>query len=192
MAGRGYTIFETSVGRCGIAWGDSGIVGVRLPEARELETRRRLLQQFPEAREVRPPTGVVSAIDAIVALLRGEPSDITAATLDMSALPPFNRRVYDALRMIPRGETRTYAEIASRLGVSGAVHAVGQAVARNPFAILVPCHRALPAAGQTGGIAGNGGIVTRFRLLSLEGALAGRGPTLMDVLFAVAPPRPQG
>jgi len=185
-------MFDTSVGRCGIAWGDSGIVGVRLPEARELETRRRLLQLVPEAREIRPPAEVASAIDAIAALLRGEPGDITAATLDMSTVPPFSRRVYDALRMIPRGETRTHAEIASRLGVSGAVHAVGQAVARNPFAILVPCHRALAVAGQTGGIAGNGGVVTGFRLLSLEGALASRGPTLMDVLFAVAPPRPQG
>jgi methylated-DNA-[protein]-cysteine S-methyltransferase len=192
MAGRAYTIFDTSVGRCGIAWGRTGIVGVRLPEAREIETRRRLLQQFPEAREVRPPAEVELAIEGIVALLRGEPCELSGVPLDMAAVPPFNRRVYDNVRLIPHGQTRTYAELAARLGASGAVHAVGQAINRNPFAILVPCHRTLVTAGQTSGFAGNGGIVTKFRLLSIEGALAGRGPTLFDALLSVAPPRPHG
>jgi methylated-DNA-[protein]-cysteine S-methyltransferase len=192
MAGRGYTIFDTPVGRCGIAWGQAGIVGMRLPEAREIETRRRLLQQFAEAREIRPPADIELAIEGIVALLRGQPCDLSDAPLDMTGLPPFNRRVYEAVRMIPRGETLTYAELAARLGASGAVHAVGQAISRNPFAILVPCHRALALAGQTSGFAGNGGIVTKFRLLSIEGALAGSRPTLFDALLSVAPPRAQG
>jgi methylated-DNA-[protein]-cysteine S-methyltransferase len=192
MAGRGYTIFDTPVGRCGIAWGQAGIVGVRLPEAREIETRRRLLQQFPEAREVRPPVDIELAIEGIVALLRGTPCDLSDVPLDMAGLPPFNRRVYDTVRLIPHGQTRTYAELAARLGASGAVHAVGQAINRNPFAILVPCHRTLATSNQTSGFAGNGGIVTKFRLLSIEGALAGSRPTLFDALLSVAPPRAQG
>ena len=53
MAGRGYTIFDTAIGRCGIAWGRSGVLGVQLPEAREIETRRRMFQLYPEAREQR-------------------------------------------------------------------------------------------------------------------------------------------
>src|SRR3954447_9191463 len=69
-AGRGYTVFDTTVGRCAIAWGQAGIVAVQLPEAREIETRRRLLRQHPEARELRVPPEVEIAIEGIVALLR--------------------------------------------------------------------------------------------------------------------------
>ncbi len=192
MAGHGYTTFDTTVGRCGIAWGDAGIVGVQLPEAREIETWRRLLRQFPDARELRPPADVDDAIEGIVALLRGQAIDLLDVAVDMDGLPLFNCRVYEAIRMIPRGETRTHAEIAAKLGASGAVYSVGQAIARNRFAILVPCHRALAVAGQTSGFAGNGGIVTKSRLLSIEGALAGRTTTLFDALLPVAPPRPQG
>jgi methylated-DNA-[protein]-cysteine S-methyltransferase len=190
LAGRGYTIFDTTVGRCGIAWGQAGILGVQLPEGREIETRRRLLRQHPEARELRPPPGGELAIDGIVALLRGQGADFSDVTLDMQGVPPFNSRVYALARTIPRGEIMTYGEVAKRLGASGAVHAVGQAITRNPFTMIVPCHRVLAAAGETNGICANGGVITKRRLLSLEGALAGSGPTLFDVLLSAAPQRP--
>ncbi len=190
MAGRGYTIFDTSVGRCGIAWGDRGIVGVQLPEAREIETRRRMLRQYPDARELPPPLIAEIAIDGIAALLRAQPCDFSDVTLDMHGMPPFNRRVYEFARTIPRGETLTYAELAKRLGASGAAHAVGQAIGRNPFTILVPCHRVVAAEGETDGFCMNGGVVSKRRLLSLEGARAWTGPTLFDAFLPVAPPRP--
>src|SRR5258708_28860926 len=101
MAGCGYTIFDTAVGRCGIAWGDSGILGVQLPEAREIETRRRMLRQYPDARELRPPLNVEIAIDGIVALLRGQPGDLSDVTLDMSGIQAFNQRVSALTRTIP-------------------------------------------------------------------------------------------
>jgi methylated-DNA-[protein]-cysteine S-methyltransferase len=75
LAGRGYTIFDTTVGRCGIAWSQAGIVGVHLPEAREIETRRRMLRQYAEAKELSPPPEIEIAIDGIVALLRGQLAD---------------------------------------------------------------------------------------------------------------------
>jgi len=187
--GRGYTIFDTTVGRCGITWADSGIVGVQLPESREIETRRRMLRQYPDARETRPPREVEAAVNSIIALLRGQASDFSDIELDMSGVPPFNRRVYEFARTIPRGESRTYAEAAARLGASGASHAVGQAIGRNPFTIIVPCHRILAAAGEADGFCANGGVVTKRRLLSLEGALAKSGPTLFDVLLSSAAPR---
>jgi methylated-DNA-[protein]-cysteine S-methyltransferase len=191
-AGRGYTVFDTTVGRCGIAWGRAGVVGVQLPEAREIETRRRMLRQHPEAREMRPPPEVESAIEGIVALLRGLPADFSDIALDMQGVPPLNRRVYALVRGIPRGETMTFAEAAKRLGASGASHAVGQAIGRNPFTLIIPCHRVLAATGETNAICANGGVITKRRLLSLEGALAGSGPTLFDVLLSVAPQRPAG
>lgn len=191
MAGLGYSVFDTGIGRCGIAWGDQGIVSVHLPEAREIETRRRVLRQYPDARELRPPLNTEIAIEGIVALLRGQPSNLSDVTLDMHGITPFHRRVYEFARTIPRGETLTFTEFANRLRLPGAVHSVGQAITRNPFTIIVPCHRVLAAAGEADGVCANGGVVSKRRLLSLEGALSKSGPTLFDVLLSVAPPRLQ-
>ena len=192
MAGRGYTIFDTMIGRCGIAWGDIGVIGVQLPEAREIETRRRLFRLYPEARELRPPLNVEMAIEGIVALLRGEPADLSEVILDMTGIPAFNARVYAFTRTIPRGETRSYGEVATNLRASGAVHSVAQAISRNPFMIIVPCHRVLEAGGYADKISPHGGTISKRRLLSIEGANASASKTLFDVLLPVAPPRPQG
>jgi len=193
LAGRGYSIFDTGIGRCGIAWSHAGIVGVQLPEAREIETRKRLFKLYPDAREQRPPVSVETAIEGIVALLRGEPADLSDVTLDMNGIHAFNARVYAFTRGIPRGETLTYGEIAARLRASGAVHSVTQALARNPFVIIVPCHRVLEAGGYADKISPNGGVISKRRLLSIEGARSTTASkTLFDVLLPVAPPRPQG
>jgi methylated-DNA-[protein]-cysteine S-methyltransferase len=192
MAGRGYTIFDTMIGRCGIAWGDSGVIGVQLPEAREIETRRRLFRLYPEARELRPPLNVELAIEGIVALLRGEAADLSEVMLDMTGIPAFDARVYQFTRTIPRGETRSYGEVAAGLRASGAVHSVAQAISRNPFMIVVPCHRVLEAGGYADKISPNGGTISKRRLLSIEGAKMTFSKTLFDVLLPVAPPRPQG
>ena len=189
MTGRGYSIFDTWIGRCGIAWGPSGIIGVQLPEAREIDTRRRLFQLYPDARELRPPLNVEIAIDGIAALLRGGASDLSEVALDMTAIPAFNQRVYAFTRAIPRGETRTYAEIAAGLRASGAVYSVAQAIARNPFMIIVPCHRVLEAGNYADKISAHGGSISKRRLLSIEGAHPTSSKTLFDVLLPVAPPR---
>ena len=191
MAGRGYTIFDTAIGRCGIAWGDAGIVGVQLPEAREIETRRRLFRLYPDARELAPPLNVETAIDGVAALLRGEAADLSDVRLDMDGIQAFNARVYAFTRTIPRGKTRTYGEIAASLRASGALHSVAQAIARNPFVIIVPCHRVLEAGGYADRMSPNGGSISRRRLLSIEGAGSPSSKTLFDVLLPVAPPRPQ-
>ena len=192
MSGRAYTIFDTGIGRCGIAWGDDGIVGVQLPEAREIETRKRLFQLYPDAREIRPPPNVELAIEGIVALLRGAGGDFSDVTLDMGGIHVFNQRVYQITRAIPRGETRTCGEIAARLGAPGAVHSVARAIARNPFVIIVPCHRVLDAGGYADEISRHGGVISRRRLLSIEGVGNPGRKTLFDVLLPVAPPRLPG
>jgi methylated-DNA-[protein]-cysteine S-methyltransferase len=148
---------------------------VQLPEAREAETRARLRERFPDTREAPPPGDVRQAVGAIVAALRGDPSELPAVVLDMERLPAFHRRVYETARTIPPGTTLSYGELASRLGAPGAARAVGQALGRNPFAIIVPCHRVLAAGGKIGGFSANGGITTKLRLLSIEGA-RGNGP----------------
>jgi methylated-DNA-[protein]-cysteine S-methyltransferase len=192
MLGRAYIIFDTAIGRCGIAWGQSGIVGVQLPEAREIETRRRLFKLYPEARETRPTPNAEAAIEGIVALLRGETVDFSDVTLDMGGIRVFDQRVYQITQRIPRGETLTYSEIAVRLGASGALRSVAQAVARNPFVVIVPCHRVLDAGGYTDKMSPHGGLVSKRRLRSIEGAGSSANKTLLDVLLPVAPPRPPG
>ncbi|WP_438018389.1 methylated-DNA--[protein]-cysteine S-methyltransferase [Sorangium sp. So ce315] len=172
MTAHGFTLFDTAIGRCGIAWGGRGVAFVQLPEARDSETRARVLQRFPGAREAPPPPDVQRTLDGIVALLRGEASDLSAVALDMERVPPFHRRVYEVARTIPPGATLTYGDIAGRLGAPGSARAVGQALGRNPFPIVVPCHRVLAAGGRIGGFSGNGGVTTKLRLLALEGAHA--------------------
>ena len=167
-------------------------MGVQLPQAREIETRRRLFQLFPDARELRPSPEIQSVIDGIAALLRGKAADLSEVRLDMTGILPFNARVYDFARSIPRGETMTYGEVASRLKASGALHSVAQAIAKNPFMIIVPCHRVLEAGGYADRISANGGSISKRRLLSIEGAGSPSSKTLFDVLLPVAPPRPQG
>jgi methylated-DNA-[protein]-cysteine S-methyltransferase len=170
MSAQGVILFDTAIGRCGIAWGGRGIVGVQLPETHESATRSRLLRRFPGAPESPPPLAVRRAVDAITALLRGERIDLTGVALDMDGVPEFHRRVYDAARAIPPGSTRSYGEIAKALGEPGSARAVGQALGRNPFAIVVPCHRVLAAGGRAGGFSATGGIGTKLRMLAIEGA----------------------
>jgi methylated-DNA-[protein]-cysteine S-methyltransferase len=170
MTGQGFTLFDTAIGRCGIAWGNRGVVGVQLPEAREVATRARMLERFPDAGEGAPPPAVKQALEDIVALLRGEPRDLAAVPLDMEGVPSFHQRVYEVARSIAPGSTLTYGEIATRLGAPGSARAVGQALGRNPFAIVVPCHRVLAAGGKVGGFSATGGIATKLRILSIEDA----------------------
>src|SRR5271169_5988377 len=108
MAASGFALFDTAIGRCGIAWGERGIVGVQLPEAGESETRARMLHRFPAAGEANPPPEVQRTVDGIVALLRGEASDLSGVALDMDGVPAFHRRVYEAARVIPPGNTLAY------------------------------------------------------------------------------------
>ncbi len=161
MTKAGIALFDTAIGRCGVAWTARGIAGVQLPEARDAATRSRLLERFPGSPETSPPDRVARAVDDIAALLRGEAPDLSSVQLDMERVPPFHRRVYDAARAIPPGATLSYGELARRLGKPGTARAVGQALGKNPFALVVPCHRVLAAGGRVGGFSANGGVTTK-------------------------------
>jgi len=150
MATTGYQLFPTAIGHCGIAWGAQGLTGVQLPERDLAATHARMAARFGPATEVAPPAAVLQAIDKIVALLAGEPSepaDLSDIVLDMAGVPPFHQRVY--------------------------------ALGHNPFAPVVPCHRILAADGRAGGFSADGGARTKLRLLEIEGAQFG-GPGLFD------------
>jgi len=173
-------LFDTPIGACGLAWGPAGITGLLLPAATPQRTLASLRRRHPEAIESAPPPGVQQAIGRIVALLNGQPDDLSDLPLDMAGVAGFHRRVYEAARRIGPGHTRTYGELAVEIGEPGAARAVGQALGANPFAVIVPCHRVLAAGGRGGGFSAPGGVDTKLRLLEIERARIGSQPSLFD------------
>ncbi|PPK68867.1 methylated-DNA--[protein]-cysteine S-methyltransferase [Actinokineospora auranticolor] len=173
----GYALFDTAIGRCGVAWGPRGIVAVQLPERNPAATVARL-RRFGE--EAEPPEEVRSAITRMVAHLGGAVDDLVDIAVDPSEVPEFDRRVHEVARAIPPGETLTYGEVANRLGLPGSAQAVGQALGRNPYPIIIPCHRILGANGKVGGFSAGEGAVTKLRILGIEGAAPNGQPSLFD------------
>ncbi|HET6839635.1 MAG TPA: methylated-DNA--[protein]-cysteine S-methyltransferase [Bradyrhizobium sp.] len=180
MPGHSFTIFDTAIGRCGIVWGARGITGVQLPMGSEEKTRIRIRQSHGELAEAPPPAEVQHAIEGMVELLAGRANDLADVKLDLDAVPEFNRAVYDIARTIPPGKTLTYGDIARRLGGVELSRDVGQALGRNPCPIVVPCHRVLAAGDKPGGFSANGGVVTKLKMLAIEGAVVNHTPSLFD------------
>ena len=187
MTQSAFTLFDTAIGACAIAWGERGVVGVWLPEQDAAATRGRISRRLPDAREASPTPDVQRTIEAIVDLLAGAPSNLTAVSLDMDGVPEFNRRVYAIAREIQPGRTLSYGEIAARLGDPSQARAVGQALGQNPFPIVVPCHRVLAANGKTGGFSAPGGVSTKLRLLEIERARASAIPDRNAAIRATLP-----
>ncbi len=187
-----FALFESPLGSGAIAWSERGVVGLQLPEASAAATRRRMEVRFPNAAEAVPTDEISAAIELVQAILRGDPVDASSVVLDFEGMPrpvrSFDRRVYELALRIPRGTTWTYGEIAARLGeewsgVVGASRAVGQALGRNPFAPIVPCHRVVAAGGKSGGFSAFGGVATKHRLLALEGARTGGFARTREAVF---------
>ena len=185
-----FTLFQTAIGCCGIVWSGRGIAGVQIAEKSEQSARNHTARRYPHAEEGAPPSDVQRAIADIVALLNGEAKDLSHIALDLDGVPDFNRRVYDVARAIRPGETLSYGEIAARLGDRNLARDVAQALSQNPFPVIVPCHRVLAAGGKIGGFSAPGGVRTKLRMLSIEGARYG-APTLFDRLpWATSDRRP--
>jgi methylated-DNA-[protein]-cysteine S-methyltransferase len=162
--------FDTPIGACAIVWRSDRIVGTFLPAATPGAMASHVRRKFGEIATADPPAHIAELIALIRRLLRGDRVTFDGLGLDMSGVSPFDRRVYAATAAIPPRETRTYGEVASKLGNAGAAQAVGRALGSNPFPILIPCHRVLASGGRSGGFTAPGGLATKFRILELEGA----------------------
>jgi methylated-DNA-[protein]-cysteine S-methyltransferase len=184
-----YAVFDTAIGRCGIAWGPSGIVGASLPEDSANDLTARFTARHPDAKEGTPTPDIADAIRRIKGLLQGAADDLADIALDETGLSDFSRRVYVIARRIPPGATRTYGDIAKEMGGLHLAREVGQALGRNPYPIIVPCHRILAAGGKTGGFSAPGGVQTKFRMLAIERAKTDTAPSLFDELPLAAPPK---
>lgn len=144
----GYTIVDSPLGRLLVGATEHGVSSVCLGDSdRTLE--RALREEYPAAQLERGGTHLKQYVEAIIAYLRGkEPHLQLPVDIQASA---FRRRVWDALRAIPYGQTRSYGQIASSIGEPKASRAVGQACGANPVALVIPCHRVVRNDGATGG-----------------------------------------
>jgi methylated-DNA-[protein]-cysteine S-methyltransferase len=125
-----------------------------------------------------PPPRIVEVIEKVRKHLQGGLQDFRDITIDLDGAGPFARQVYEAARRIPAGQTRTYGELAKALDRPAAARAVGQALARNPIGLIIPCHRVLAAGGKPGGFSAHGGRATKARMLAIEGVTFGPPPTI--------------
>ena len=156
-----YSCFATPLGTVLAAATDKGLCSIKLGDDRE-RLKRLLAEEFAAAEIVEDSLSGLR--DKILSFLAGEAS-LARVPLDIRGTV-FQRRVWETLRRIPRGETRTYQDIARAVGAPRAVRAVGSACGANPVALAVPCHRAVRTDGGLGGYAW--GLQRKRKLLALE------------------------
>jgi methylated-DNA-[protein]-cysteine S-methyltransferase len=177
-----YCVFDTAIGRCGVAWSGRGLRRLQLPESDRGATERRL-----SASAARATAAVPAEIDQLIAdiqgYMTGRSVDFAAVAIDLTDVEPFESRVYAAARAVAWGQTVSYGELARRIDSPGAARAVGRALARNPVPVVVPCHRILAKGHRIGGFSAPGGTFTKERLLGLEGVRVEAGTPLLPGLF---------
>ncbi|PIR20432.1 MAG: cysteine methyltransferase [Deltaproteobacteria bacterium CG11_big_fil_rev_8_21_14_0_20_47_16] len=149
-----YTIFKTDIGLCKLGWMDSHIQSVKI------DVKGKVSNEIP--------SWLKPTVAKVQKHLSGKLQNFSDCPLDLSAVPLFHRSVYRVLCKVPAGKTVSYAELALRAGSPRAARAVGQAMAKNPLPILIPCHRVLTANGRIGNYSAGKGSVTKAKLLALE------------------------
>ncbi len=161
-----HLVFETAAGFCAIAWTDAGIARFQLPSRTPEAAVRRLAGSRPGT----PPPEVAEAVAAAQRYFSGEATDFSHFTLDLATQDDFFRRIYAAVRRLGWGDTTTYGALAHDLGAGPeAARDVGQAMAKNPVPLIIPCHRVLAAGNRLGGFSAPGGATAKARMLELEG-----------------------
>jgi len=170
QAAHHYLIFETRGGFCGIAWNNVGITRFQLPAKSAEGAQRMLLRRAPGAKPGAPTPEVAGAVAAVKRYFEGKETDFSRFKLDLGEQDPFFQRIYAAARLVGWGRTTTYGALAKELGAGPeAARDVGQAMAKNPVALIIPCHRVLAAGGKVGGFSAPGGSAAKIRMLALEG-----------------------
>jgi methylated-DNA-[protein]-cysteine S-methyltransferase len=172
-----YCTFATAAGVCAIAWKDTGIGRFELPHASDAQVEHALLKRMSGAERGGPTVEVRDVILAATRYFDGERVDFSSAKLDLEDQSEVFKRIYAAARCVPWGRTTTYGALAKEMGAGPeTARVVGQAMARNPIPLIIPCHRVLAAGGKLGGFSAAGGTATKLRMLELEGIRLESGP----------------
>jgi methylated-DNA-[protein]-cysteine S-methyltransferase len=169
-----YFIFETAHGTCGIAWSNAGVSRFQLPGQSAEATERSLQRHLPGAKPGTPPPQVAETIATAKRYFAGEKVEFSDVQLDLDGQHEFFQQVYAAARRVGWGHTTTYGALAKELGGGWeAARDVGQAMAKNPVPLIIPCHRVLAAGGKVGGFSAPGGSASKIKMLELEGVHLG-------------------
>jgi methylated-DNA-[protein]-cysteine S-methyltransferase len=172
-----FFIFETGSGFCGIAWNNLGITRFQLPAKSGDGAQRMLLRRAPGAKPGAPTPEVVEAVAAVKRYFEGKETDFSRFKLDLGEQDAFFECIYAAARQVKWGRTTTYGALAKELGAGPeAAREVGQAMAKNPVALIIPCHRVLAPGGKIGCFSAPGGSAAKIRMLALEGVHVGPTP----------------
>jgi methylated-DNA-[protein]-cysteine S-methyltransferase len=170
QAAQHYVIFETAAGFCGLAWSGDGVTRFQLPAKSAEAVERLVLRRTPGAQPGEPPRNVAAAVEAVKRYFQGDEIDFSDVSLDLAGADEFFQRIYALARKVGWGRTTTYGALAKALGAGPeAARDVGEAMAKNPVALIIPCHRVLAAGGKLGGFSAPGGATTKRRMLELEG-----------------------
>jgi methylated-DNA-[protein]-cysteine S-methyltransferase len=169
-----YHVFETAMGFCAIAWSDAGVARFQLPTKNAEAADRLMRRRAPSAEPGAPPEELAAVVEAAKRYFAGEEMDFSSVQVDLGGEDAFFAQIYGALRRVGWGRTTTYGALAKEVGAgSEAARDVGEAMARNPAPLIIPCHRVLAAGGKIGGFSAPGGSKTKARMLELEGVRVG-------------------
>ena len=169
-----YVMFVTARGFCGLAWSPVGVTRFQLPATTAAAAERNMRRRVPDAQPGTPTPGIAATIAAVQRYFAGETVDFSDVPLDLRDQDAFFAQIYAALRRISWGQTTTYGALAKQLGAGPeAARDVGQAMAKNPVPLIIPCHRVLAAGGKLGGFSAPGGAAAKIRMLELEGVQVG-------------------
>ena len=165
-----YHLFQCSVGWIALLGSEKGLRRLSMkPEPQDA-----LSDLGPELdRSANDPSSFSTVQERLEQYMEGNVDALDDIALDLSDAPPFFGAAWQACRRIPPGETRSYAWLAAEAGRPLAVRAAGQAMARNRFALIVPCHRVIASDGDLRGY-GAGGLGVKARLLQMEQARPAR------------------
>jgi methylated-DNA-[protein]-cysteine S-methyltransferase len=179
-----YRVFPTTFGVCGVAWTENGLSRVQLPERDVRATKQRLQGRMAVPWDAELPSHIAQCIAMLQRYFEGIATDFRVVELDQQGLSDFDRQVYRLLRDVSCGQTTTYGALAKQARAPGSARAVGTAMSRNPWPIVVPCHRVLAAAKKIGGFSAFGQAITKRNLLRLEGVELSDERPLLPGLFA--------
>jgi methylated-DNA-[protein]-cysteine S-methyltransferase len=178
-----YFIFQSAAGFCGIAWNHVGITRFQLPAPTAEATERNLLRRLPNAAHDTPTPEITEVVAAAQQYFDGKPVEFSHFHLDLDGQDDFFKQIYAATRLLGYGQTTTYGTLAKTLGAGPeAARDVGQAMARNPVPLIIPCHRVLAAGGKVGGFSAPGGSTAKAHMLHLEGVRVAPAPPVQQSL----------
>jgi methylated-DNA-[protein]-cysteine S-methyltransferase len=161
-------VFNTAIGWCGLVMAQGKVLRLLIGYAAPRQLTRHIRNAFGDCCHLKRSAGMRTIIQKLKRFCYGEKISLSGVPLDWSSLTPFQQKVLRAAARIPYGSVDTYGGLARKIGSPRSARAVGNALGRNPFPLLIPCHRVIKGDGSIGGFSARKGINLKSRLLHME------------------------